>query len=328
MFSKKHAAFTATAAAALLMLSACGGAATDSAAEADTDGGLTEVNVGVIPIVDVVPIYLGIEEGIFEEHGLDVNLQEAQGGAAIVPGIQSGDFDFGFSNTASLIIATSKGLPLQIVAPGPNSTGDAEADFSGVLVPGDSDIETIEDLDGKTISINTLNNINDTVLREGMNQAGGDPESMDLVEVAFPDMQSQVEGGNLDGMLVVEPFKTLGENDGMRSIYAPYAEPTEDLSVAVYFTSDAMIESNPETVDAFAAAMRESQQFAQDNPDAAKDIMSSYITIDEALVPELTLPSFPQEVNEESLQTMIDWTEEYGLISETVDLEDLMYRAE
>lgn len=195
-------------------------------------------------------------------------------------------------------------------------------------MPDESDIETIEDLEDASISINTLNNINDTVLREGMNQAGGDPASMDLVEVAFPDMQGQVEGGNVDAMLVVEPFKTLGEKAGMRSIYAPYAEPTDDLTVAGYFALDTMVESNSETVDAFAAAMRESQQFAEDNPDATKDIMTSYITIDEDILPDLTLPSFPQEVNETSIETMIDWTVEYGLIDEAVELEDFIYRGE
>lgn len=318
---------TTIAVAGLIMLSACSGSDNDSNQTAES-GELTEINVGVIPIVDVAPLYLGVEEGVFEEHGLEVNLQEAQGGAAIVPGIQAGDFDFGFSNITSLVIASSQGLPLQIVAPGPNSTGDPDEDFAGVLVPDDSDIDTIEDLDGASVSINTLNNINDTVLREGMSQAGGAPSSMDLVEVAFPDMQSQVESGNLDGMLVVEPFKTLGENAGMRSIYAPYAEPTEDLTVAAYFASQQMIESDPDTVDAFAAAMRESQQLAEDEPDAAKDIMTSYITIDEDILPDLTLPSFPQEVNTDSIETMIDWSVEYGLVDEKLDVDDMMYQSQ
>src|SRR5699024_2858008 len=131
----KNMKVAATAAAALLLFSACGGSEADTANDQAAEGGLTEGNVGVIPILDTVPIYLGIESGIFEEHGLDINLQEAQGGAAIVPGVQSGDFDIGFSNVTSLIVAHSQGLPVQIVAPGPNSTGDPENDYAAVLVP-------------------------------------------------------------------------------------------------------------------------------------------------------------------------------------------------
>src|SRR5690625_7664445 len=76
------------AAGALLLFTACGGG--DEAASEDDvaqDGQLTEVSIGVVPVVDVAPIYLGVQEGIFEDHGLDVDLTVAQGGAAIIPAV-------------------------------------------------------------------------------------------------------------------------------------------------------------------------------------------------------------------------------------------------
>ena len=259
----------AAAAASLLVLTSCGGgddAPTDTEQEAAQDGGeLTQISVGVIPIVDVAPIYLGVQEGIFEEHGLDVELTLAQGGAAIIPAIQSGDFDFGFSNMTSLVIAKSQGLPLQLVAPGPPTTGEPGSDFSSLLVPEDSEAESIVDLEGQRVAVNTLNNINDTVLKEGMRQEGGERDSMELVEVAFPDMGGQLESGNVDAIMAVEPFATLAKNAGAREIYSPYAQPIEDLMIAGYFTNTDKIENDPELVDSFIAAMKESQQFAEDN---------------------------------------------------------------
>lgn len=126
------------AAGALLLFTACGGGGGEAASEDDVaqDGQLTEVSIGVVPVVDVAPIYLGVQEGIFEDHGLDVDLTVAQGGAAIIPAVQSGDFDFGFSNITSLVIGESQGLPLQVVAPGPQTTGNVGEDFSSLLVPG------------------------------------------------------------------------------------------------------------------------------------------------------------------------------------------------
>src|SRR5699024_7615762 len=123
------------ATAGLLALTSCGGGdAAVSDDEVAQDGQLTEVSIGVVPVVDVAPIYLGVQEGIFEEHGLDVDLTVAQGGAAIIPAVQSGDFDFGFSNITSLVIGESQGLPLQVVAPGPQTTGNVGEDFSSLLV--------------------------------------------------------------------------------------------------------------------------------------------------------------------------------------------------
>ena len=326
-----RAGLTAIAAASLLALTACGEGSPSSDADdsgasgAAADGELTSIEVGVIPIVDVAPIYLGVQEGIFEEYGLDVNLTLAQGGAAIVPAVQSGDMDFGFSNITSLVISTSRGLEMELVAAGPQTTGNADDDFSAVLVPEDSDVESMADLAGKSIAVNTLNNINDTVLKEGMRQAGGDPDSMDLTEVAFPEMPGQLEAGNVDAVMAVEPFKTIVSQTGAREIYAPYAEPIEDLTVAGYFTTSQRIQEDPELVDAFVTAMKESQQFAEDNPDAVREILPEYTSLDPEIIEELTISRFPQEINTDSVQRIIELSLETGLIDNEVALEDFIY---
>src|SRR5690625_4598651 len=314
------------AAGALLLFTACGGGG-EAASEDDVaqDGQLTEVSIGVVPVVDVAPIYLGVQEGIFEDHGLDVDLTVAQGGAAIIPAVQSGDFDFGFSNITSLVIGESQGLPLQVVAPGPQTTGNVGEDFSSLLVPEDSDAESIADLEGKRVAVNTLNNINDTVLKEGLRQAGGDRDAMDLVEVAFPDMGGQLESGNVDAIMAVEPFATMAKDNGAREIFSPYAEPIPDLTIAAYFASNERIEEDPDTVNAFIAAMKEAQQYAEDHPDDAKAILSEYSSIEPDVVDELTMPKFPQQVTRDSIQTIIDLSVDTGLIPDEIDIDDLLH---
>src|SRR5690606_23512052 len=129
---------------ALLTAAACG---SDGGGTEETEDGLAKVKVGVIPIVDVAPVYLGKEQGFFEDHGIDLSLESGQGGAAIVPGVMSGDFQFGFSNVTSLMLAKDNGLPLKMVAAG-NSSTNADPDFSAVVVKDDSPIKSAKDLAG------------------------------------------------------------------------------------------------------------------------------------------------------------------------------------
>ena len=75
------------------------------------------------------------------------------GGAAIIPGVLSGQLQFGFSNVPSLLIAQNKGLKFVGVAAGVSSTGNAGNDFCATLVPGDSPIKTAKDLTGKTVAV-------------------------------------------------------------------------------------------------------------------------------------------------------------------------------
>src|SRR4051794_37546816 len=71
------------------------------------------LKVGVIPIADVAPLYLGIKQGFFKQEKLTIKPQLAEGGAVITPAVVSGDFQIGFSNTISMLIASSKNLPIE-----------------------------------------------------------------------------------------------------------------------------------------------------------------------------------------------------------------------
>ena len=66
-------------------MTACGGD-DDGGGGGGDGGGPTTLKVGVIPIADVAPLYLGIDKGFFEEQQLTIQPQLAEGGAAITPG--------------------------------------------------------------------------------------------------------------------------------------------------------------------------------------------------------------------------------------------------
>src|SRR5699024_685510 len=101
---------------------------------ATTDNELTPVEVGVIPISDVAPIYLGQQEGIFEDYGLNVTLTQERGGDTIIPAVESRELDFGYSNVTSLVIAHDEGAPVASVATGAQTTGSSDNDISTVVV--------------------------------------------------------------------------------------------------------------------------------------------------------------------------------------------------
>ncbi|MGH8826333.1 MAG: ABC transporter substrate-binding protein, partial [Jiangellaceae bacterium] len=229
------------AAVALLMTAACGGddESTDgSAGDATGDSSeLTPVTVGVIPIVDTAAIWLGVDQGIFEEHGLDVQLEVAQGGAAIVPGVISEEFQFGFSNVTSLLLASHEGLPLQIVAPGNSSTGEVGADIGAVVTMPATGIESAADLSGRTVAVNTLNNIGDSTIRNVVEADGGDPSDINFVEMPFPDMPAAVVNGQVDAAWILEPFLTITMDQGATPVSWNFVETDPDLMIAAYFTS-------------------------------------------------------------------------------------------
>ena len=318
----------AAATAALLGLTACGSGSLSDGEETAASGaaaeGLTSIEVGVIPIVDVAPIYLGVQEGLFEDEGLDVTLTLAQGGAAIVPAVTSGQMDFGFSNITSMIVGRSKGLPVQMVAPGGSSTGDTDADFASVMTLPDSGIETITDLAGKKVGVNTLNNISDSTISEAVKQAGGDYESIEFVEIPFPELSGQLAAGTVDAVAAVEPFVTIAAADGAVPVFSNYAEPVDDLTVAVYFTSDQYVQEIPEIVEKFVRAMNASQEFAEQNPDKVRAVLPTYTSLQPEVIEQLTLPRYATSVNRASVEEVARISQDRGLVEELPNMDELL----
>ena len=313
----------AAAAVTAVLLAACGSSETP-APGATGEAAPDNVKVGVIPIVDVAPLYLGIKQGFFSDRGMNVTTESGQGGAAIVPGVVSGQFQFGFSNVTSLIIARSKGVPLKIVAAGNSSTGEAGKDFSEVLVKTDSPIQSAKDLAGKTVAINTLKNIGDTTIRQSIKKAGGDPTAVKFVELPFPDMPAALQEGRVDAVWVVEPFVTIAKDQGARIIASNLVDTSPDTQISAYFTSEQLQQQDPDLVKRFTEAMNESLDYAAANPDAVRAVLADYTKIDKDVANRLVLPKFPTEINQTSLELLATLAAEEKLTDSKLDIAQLL----
>ncbi|MDI6097076.1 ABC transporter substrate-binding protein [Actinoplanes sp. NEAU-A12] len=311
-----------TAAVLAGSLAACGSSA-DSGGES-ADGGVDKVKVGVIPIVDVAPIYLGQQKGFFSRRNIELTLEAGQGGAAIVPGVVQNQTQFGFSNVTSLMIAQTKNVPIKVVAAGVASTGEAGKDFGAVVVKADSPVKTAKDLVGKKVSVNTLKNIGDTVTRESVRKDGGDPAALNFVEMPFPNMPAALADGQVDAAWVVEPQLSTIKAAGGREVASTYVDAAPNLTVAAYFTSQKLIADDPGLVKRFTEAVNESLAYADSHPDEVRAILSSYTKIDEKLRASLVLPKWPTQINETSVRTLAELGAKDGIFTGTPDLEKLL----
>ena len=262
-----------------LLVAACGGGGdTESGDEESSSGGeTTTLKVGVIPIADVAPLYVGIDQGFFADEGLEIEPQLASGGAVIVPSVVSGDFQVGFSNATSLLIAASQGLPARDRRAGRGRWSRGEGGRGLGRGPGHEGQRDPEpaDLEGKTIAVNTLNNVGPLTINTALDKAGVDYESVEYTEVEFPDMVGALDQGRVDAAWVVEPFLSQGVAEGDVPIVYPYEETAPNLTVATWFTTSEYAEANPDVVDGFVRAINESNEYAAENPDAVRKALRS-----------------------------------------------------
>ncbi|MEW1962626.1 ABC transporter substrate-binding protein [Microbacterium sp. NPDC077644] len=322
----KKAGFFALAAITALVLTGC----TDSDAPAggDTsDGGsgdsaeLTPVTVGVIPIADTAALYLGEDQGFFEDEGLDLTIETATGGAAIVPAVVSGDYEFGFSNQLSLMVAADQGLDIQMVSSAVATTGDTTKDMGAVVTKADSGIASPADLAGKTVSSNSVGNINDTAVRSVVDESGADSSTIEFVEVPFPDAIAAVENDQVDAAFVVEPFVTAAVDAGLEVVTYAYADFDPKLDIAAYFALNSV---DADLLSKFQAAMQKSLEYADANPDAVREIMATYTSTPPEVLANITLPKYPTEFDRASSEKLAAAALEYGVLKAEPDFDALL----
>ncbi|MET7575519.1 ABC transporter substrate-binding protein [Streptomyces sp. NPDC005492] len=292
--------------------------------DARSAGDINTLKVGVVPIVDVAPLYLGQKKGFYGKRGIKLQMVPAQGGAAVVPGVISGQFSFGFSNVTSLILAQSKGIAVKGVSVASASTGEQGADYSGITVKNNSVIKTAKDLEGKKVAVNTLQNIGDTSVRESVRRAGGDPAKIRFVELPFDQMPAALDGGQIDAAWVSEPALATVKAQGGRVIASNYVDVDDNLTVALYFTSARYAKENAEVVRKFREATAESLAYAQAHPDDARQILATYMKIPEATTEQLVLPRWPVGVNRPSVEVLAELGRKDGLFGTVPDLDELL----
>ena len=314
----------ALAAVALALTTAACGSGGNSSSASGSSGGTQTVKVGVIPIVDVAPIYLGKQQGFFSKRGIDLQLTQVSGGAASIPGVISGDFQYSFSNIPSLEIAQTKGLPLKVVASGNASTGDPNSDFAGIVVPAGSSITSPRDLEGKTVAVNNLKNIGEVSVRAAVEKDGGDSDKVKYTELNFPDMPAAVANHQVDAAWLVEPFLTIVQQQGATLISHNLPATAPDLTVAAYFTTEQQLTKDPQLNKNFVAAMDESLKYAQAHPDAVRQILATYTSIKSDVAQKITLPAYPERVNRQSMQTVADLLLKYGMVDKKPDVGALL----
>jgi NitT/TauT family transport system substrate-binding protein len=315
--------------AALLVALVCAVGATacgddDSGGGGGGEGEPTTLNVGVIPIADVAPLYLGMDKGFFKERQLTIKPQLAEGGAAITPAVLSGDFQIGFSNTISLLIAASKDLPVQIISQGVLAGKTEEEAWADLLVLKDGPIKDAKDLEGKTIAVNTLKNICEVTIKASLEQDGVAVDTLEFTEVPFPDMNAALEAGRVDAACVVEPFVSQGKAGKARGIDPFYVRTAPDLTVATYFTSTQYAEQNADVVDRFVEAMNKSLTYAQSHPDEVRQVLLDYTEIPPEAAEQIKLPIWRPDLNEPTIEQLSELSLKYGLIEEQPDLDELI----
>jgi NitT/TauT family transport system substrate-binding protein len=285
---------------------------------AQTEPAPLTIRIGYIPVGDCMQLYVAEELGFFKEQGLAVELTPLKGGPLIAMAVESGELDAGWSNTASLAVAEDRGFDFAILSPGAFEREDTNRVHS-LLVAAGSPITGLADLEGKTVAINALGNINEIAITALAAESGIDPKRIRLVEIPFPQMSAALSGGSVDAVLTLEPFVTLARKIGSARMLEPAALRAfgPRFLIAAWFAKREWIAANPGLADGFRTAVLKASAFIEAHPDRARDILTRHTRLSPELARSIALPYFAQTIEDQDMQPIIDLAARFDFISQS-----------
>lgn len=310
--------------AAVLLLAGCGGDDEESNPPA-AENGVTTITVGVLPIGNAAPLYLGMEKGFFEEEGLELEPLVAQSGNELVTSLVSEDTQVAFLGYVPVIVARAQGLPLKVVANADTGADTPEEEWQVILSRKDSDIKQPADLAGKTIAVNALRGVAEVGLKAALEAEGVDPESIKLLEIPFPEMPAALEAKRVDAIWGVEPFLSQALAAGAQEVLAPYPSLGKAFPNGTYATTDSYLEENADVIERFTRAMNRSSDYATENPDEARAVIPTFTQIPEDVAQKMRLPLWPTEIDTAQIEDLIGYTQKYGIIDEPFPVEEMIW---
>ncbi|RKL68199.1 ABC transporter substrate-binding protein [Salipaludibacillus neizhouensis] len=224
-------------------------------------------------------LYVAQAEGYFEEEGLDVEISlPGESGADQV--VASGQSDFGISAQETITEARIQDIPIVSIA------AVIQHNTSGFASPADKNITSPADYAGKTYG-GWGAPVEEAVIDSLMRQEDADVEDLEIVNMGNTDFFTAIER-DVDFAWIYYAWDgvqaELRDIDLNMQYLTDYSEDL-DYYTPVITTNESMIEENPETVEAFMAAVSKGYEYAIENPEEAADILIEAVPdLDEELV--------------------------------------------
>jgi ABC-type nitrate/sulfonate/bicarbonate transport system substrate-binding protein len=304
-----------------LTLAACGG---DSEAESSVvDDGTISVSVGLSAAS--VAVELGVEQGFFEEEGLELTFSSVENPSARVAAVQAGTVDVVELPATTLVKAVSQQVPVHALASENGYPSDADIspyDFIDVYVGPDSDVESMADLGDAKIGVPAREDLMEILLTNELDAAGADASGVEWIVLDFRSQVDALASGRVDAIAVPPPFNLLAEGNGARSVGRPAGTFFEQGPNSLWVVGDRLADV-PEVTERLQRAIYRSNAYANEHSDEIITRAAENNGVDPSVLLDAGLAVyFPTTLDVADLERMAGKMAELGFLDEEVDIAD------
>lgn len=302
---RKRQTLTALAITALLalLLTACGDDTSADEASATCPNG--KIRFGVEPYEDpakLTPAYQAVAEALSDKLDCPVEVTIVEDYSAEVLAMQNGQLEIAQYGPLGFVFASKIAGAEPLVSFG-TADGELSSYTAGIWVPKESDLQSVDDLTGRTLALGGIGSTSgDALPREALKQAG----------IAESDLKIEYAGGHPEALLALVNGKVDAAQINSQTLATATAEGTLDVAAYRQIWTSEPIPNDPITVRS---------DLSQEFKDALLDAL---LTLSPEVVGEVgtfldvTPPGPMIEVTEDTYAPLFQLAEDLGLTEDDV----------
>lgn len=295
---------------------------TESSSEVDVeaDENLGTLKIAVLPIIDTLPMYVAEAEGLFAKHGVSVELVPVASAPERDQLLAAGQVDGTINETLAVMLFNKDAIQMQAVRYALRPVEGYGHFF--ILASGKSGITDAQGLKGVEIGV-SQGTVIEYVTERLLQAEGLTADEIKTIAVPkIPDRMALLGSGELAAGVLPDPLASLAISQGAISVLDDSKHP--EYGFSIYAFRKESIDSNPEAIQAFLAAIEEASSLI--NQDATKytALLSDKGLVPPPLLETFKVPPFPTGAvpTEEEWNDGLAWLKEKGILTADVSYAD------
>jgi NitT/TauT family transport system substrate-binding protein len=265
-------------------------------------------------------MYVAQQEGLFEKHGVTVEFIPVASAPERDQLISAAGADGTINETLAVMLFNKENVQMQVVRYALRPTEGSGHFF--ILASAKSGISSVDGLKGVEIGVSQGTVIE--YVTERLLQADGftSDEIKTIAVPKIPDRMALLASGELQAGVMPDPLASLVVSQGGIVVTDDSSHPEYGFSV-ISFRKE-IVDSNPEAIKAFLAAIEEATGLVNAEPAKYKDVLSEQKLVPAPLLETYQAPVFPTAgvPTEEEWNDALNWLKEKGILASDISYED------
>lgn len=281
------------------------------------------IRVAFGPSGGLMGIYLfGEAEGIYEEHGIDLTVEDGSGSLITAQDVAAGNSDFAMMGASAMAQGIDEGMPLVSVG-----AIWARPQF-GILYPVDEPLQSFSDLEGKSVIVSP-GSPETVLLPAALRAEGVDSSKVEIISVDAPAKASSFVQGLGDTVGTSFPFfHAIFAAQGVETDVLLFDEAGVGFPEFHVVTSTVVLEERPEMIERFLRATYQAMEEAYERPgDVIEALQAARPAVEDPGPPLVSLKDHYEFVCTEAMEghpvgyhSEPDWTTGLQVLKEFGDI--------